>query len=601
MAARYWVLGTGSWDAVTTTNWSTTSGGSGGASVPGTSDAVIFDSNSGGGTTTITADQSVASITWTSFAGTLDTNGFTLTISGTFNLGTTTTRVLTLGSSTINVGTWTGPSNITGLTVNKGTSTINVTAAGTFSGSLMSLNIVNITPPANSTITITTSCVITTLTLNCHADGYLNCAINGTTSLGTLELNGVSSTRKVFLYSSTLGTSRSLSVSTVTGQYVDIQDISMACDLSAITGGSGDCGGNSSITFTSPTTQHWVPSGDGSGNWGDVANWTSRVPLPQDDVIMDFAFGVSQIVTIDVPRLAKSIDWTGATFTTSLIWSSSAAHSMYGSLTLVDGMNSNNNTLTLSGRSSFTLTTGSSQTIHIIINAPSGTYTLGGDLKLVESRTLTLTTGTLTCGTYGITAGSFTMGGGTLNLGSATHTMLANGTVWNAAGTVNAETSTIKMTDSSNNALTFQGGTKTYNVVWFDRGASTGSITISNNNTFGEFKDTGTAAHSILFTTGTTQTFSSFVVRGNPGALITINSTTTGTHALIMSNTGPTIQTDYLNIQHSVVTPTNIWFAGNNSINNQSVTTAGSGWLFCNKATFRQPIRPGQFKPGFAR
>ena len=42
MANRYWVGGTGSWNA-TTTNWSATSGGAGGASVPTLADDVFFD------------------------------------------------------------------------------------------------------------------------------------------------------------------------------------------------------------------------------------------------------------------------------------------------------------------------------------------------------------------------------------------------------------------------------------------------------------------------------------------------------------------------------------------------------------------------------
>ena len=43
MADRYWVGGTGSWDA-TTTNWSATNGGAGGASVPTSADDVFFTS-----------------------------------------------------------------------------------------------------------------------------------------------------------------------------------------------------------------------------------------------------------------------------------------------------------------------------------------------------------------------------------------------------------------------------------------------------------------------------------------------------------------------------------------------------------------------------
>lgn len=55
MADRYWVGGNGTWDGSTTTNWSATSGGVSGASVPTMSDDVYFDSASSatGYTTTI--------------------------------------------------------------------------------------------------------------------------------------------------------------------------------------------------------------------------------------------------------------------------------------------------------------------------------------------------------------------------------------------------------------------------------------------------------------------------------------------------------------------------------------------------------------------
>lgn len=53
MANRYWVGGTGSWDGSATTHWSTSSGGSAGASAPTQTDAAIFDANSGGGTVSL--------------------------------------------------------------------------------------------------------------------------------------------------------------------------------------------------------------------------------------------------------------------------------------------------------------------------------------------------------------------------------------------------------------------------------------------------------------------------------------------------------------------------------------------------------------------
>ena len=83
MANRFWVGGTGTWDASSTANWSATSGGAAGASAPTSADAVFFDANSGSGTCT-TANGSVCA------AATLDsaTLGLTLganhTCSGTF-------------------------------------------------------------------------------------------------------------------------------------------------------------------------------------------------------------------------------------------------------------------------------------------------------------------------------------------------------------------------------------------------------------------------------------------------------------------------------------------------------------------------------------
>ena len=62
MADRYWVGGTGTWDATTTTNWSATSGGAAGASAPTSADNVFFnaDSNVGAGAFTVTIGTNAA-------------------------------------------------------------------------------------------------------------------------------------------------------------------------------------------------------------------------------------------------------------------------------------------------------------------------------------------------------------------------------------------------------------------------------------------------------------------------------------------------------------------------------------------------------------
>jgi hypothetical protein len=60
MADRYWVGGSGTWDATTTTNWSDTSGGLGGFSAPTSADNVIFDSLSNATAYTVTVGTNAA-------------------------------------------------------------------------------------------------------------------------------------------------------------------------------------------------------------------------------------------------------------------------------------------------------------------------------------------------------------------------------------------------------------------------------------------------------------------------------------------------------------------------------------------------------------
>jgi len=85
MANRYWVGGTGTWDASSTTHWSTVSGGSAGATAPTSTDAVIFDGNSGTGTVTTSGALSCASLNCGSYSGTL-TLGAGLTVNGNITL-----------------------------------------------------------------------------------------------------------------------------------------------------------------------------------------------------------------------------------------------------------------------------------------------------------------------------------------------------------------------------------------------------------------------------------------------------------------------------------------------------------------------------------
>ena len=112
MADRYWVLGTGTWDATTTTNWSTSSGGAGGASVPTAADNVFFDANSNVARTAFTVTMANTPRVCNDFTAsgldgtmTLAGTGIGLTVSGSLTFQATNfTRTYT-GTTTFNATT----------------------------------------------------------------------------------------------------------------------------------------------------------------------------------------------------------------------------------------------------------------------------------------------------------------------------------------------------------------------------------------------------------------------------------------------------------------------------------------------------------------
>lgn len=122
MANRYWRGGTGSWTTTSTTNWSTTSGGAAGASVPTVADNVIFDQAA---TYTVTMTGALNCLSITVSAGTV-----TFTSTGTLNVRASMSLVAaTVWSAT---GTITFSSTTTGQTITTNGVTIN--GAITFAG-----------------------------------------------------------------------------------------------------------------------------------------------------------------------------------------------------------------------------------------------------------------------------------------------------------------------------------------------------------------------------------------------------------------------------------------------------------------------------------
>lgn len=338
-------------------------------------------------------------------------------------------------------------------------------------------------------------------------------------------------------------------------------------------------GGTADWDTTSGTK--WSTTSGGAGG--------AAFPTAGDDVFFDAASGASTVTITGVSKSVRSLDLTG--FTGSLVQSGSITLYVYGSVDF-------GNTVVTVLQIFFMATTtgwtvkcnGTTQTalLYFGLNGPGGAWTLLDDLSC-SGDYLGFYEGTFNANNYNITANAFNSVSTeprTLNMGTGLWTMTgdaADTSAWNlntsTGMTLNPSTSTIKCTYTASSTLIFAGGGLTYNNVWFSRGSSTGKIRVQNSSTFNDFKDTGSAAHTIEFVAGTTQTFTTFTVSGTVGNLISINSSSTATHALVKSG-GGTISCDYLNIQHSVATPSSTWYAGYNSTNNQAVATAGSGWAF---------------------
>lgn len=118
MAARYWVGGTGNWNASDTTHWSASTGGANGASVPTSSDDVFFDANSGTGTCTL--------LTAAANCNNFDASATSLlTIAGSVGLSVYGNFTLKAGMTMSYTGTITFAATAMGKLVTSGVNTLN--------------------------------------------------------------------------------------------------------------------------------------------------------------------------------------------------------------------------------------------------------------------------------------------------------------------------------------------------------------------------------------------------------------------------------------------------------------------------------------------
>lgn len=182
MADRYWVGGNGNWDTTDGTKWATTSGGTGGASKPTSTDNVFFDSASGAVTVYITAAVVCANLTCTGFTGTLASTG-QLAVGG--NLVFSPTMTVSHTGTLLFNGSGTGKTiDFAGLTKANGPITFNGSSEWTL------LSDITLSSPGTSpdgtTITLTTG----TLNTNGYTLSFGRfAATGGTLNLGSSTLN----------------------------------------------------------------------------------------------------------------------------------------------------------------------------------------------------------------------------------------------------------------------------------------------------------------------------------------------------------------------------------------------------------------------------
>ena len=501
--------------------------------------------------------------------GTLNTNGKTITAM-IFNESTAGTKTITLGASIINlypaVSDCLSWANATGLTITANTATVNIYRSQT--------------NPTGATFIRIPAGMSNYLTINMYGGGIMTMASAGSTAVckdvnfygaplappsfsiddrvqlnasfavtGMVRIYGYSSARRTRVHNG--GDFVLPNATALYCEYTDFQSVNIptyTVDVSAMIGGAGDLGGNSGMIFTPAITCYWYQPVAGTKSWSDASNWflgsggtggQARKPLAQDNVRFDAnSFGTTGcIVQCDTGslRLANNIDWTGAT--NSPTWDFRVDVTMYGSLTMETGVNVtaySDAFFTMFGNgtgNTYTLTTKGIIWPHtgffINLSSTNGCVLQDDFFGNALNTTLLQVNGSLiNFNNKNVTTGRLVVGGTAVSLGSGLIKLKGVGTVFSSSvTTVNATTGTIEVNSQLTNAKTIAGNGKTYGNLKLS-GNVNDTITFTGNNTWANFDNTKTSAHTLLFTAGSTNIFTGTVTK-TTGSLWNLMSTTT--------------------------------------------------------------------------
>lgn len=440
---------------------------------------------------------------------------------------------------------------------------------------------------ANTLVTVAATAAAATVTISgltaIKNSGFAfagNLTITGTFTLGGNSTQGVN---RLLWTSTVVGTQRTVTAAAyVVSGDVDFQDINLAYSGSALWTNAGaayigDCGGNAGAVTTNAnasSTQTWTTTG--AGNWSDNTKWTTRVPLPQDDVSLNKAFVANPTVAIDMPRIGRSVDMTN-TGAASVTVSRNLKVMMFGSLTLASYVTISGGAQqwTFAGRGAYTLTSAGkaflSGSNSLTLAAPGGTITQQDAVSLAATVTLSITNGTWNANNNNVTVGSVVSNGTltrAITMGSGTWTLSAtsNVTVWNLGTTTgltfSGASATIIISATDAFQKTFFGGGLTYGTL--QQTATGTAILVINdgNNTFSTLDLECSTSRTVAFADSTTTFVTSVLtLKGNGGSTLTLDNvsasgavpatiklssgaTLTQTNVTIANNGGPDVILD---------------------------------------------------------
>ena len=446
----------------------------------------------------------------------------------------------------------------------------------------------------NTTITIGGANTMSGLAVTGNAAQGNVLALSGNQTVsGTLSVAGNSATQRVLVRSIDFlqvavgekGTPRTLTAATVTMSNVDFQDIIGAgagsWNLAAITGNSGDCGGNSGITFTTPATQ--TATGTASFTWS-THGWTSRVPLPQDDVVINNAFVAGRVITADMARLGKNISYVGMTGTPALTYSRGV--SIFGSLTYIADMilSATTQTVTFEGRGTHTLTSAGHDWAAYTagFDCVGGSYTLQDALS-TAAKPLQIVTGTVDFNDFNVTATNISVTNSTLvnlSMGNGTITLSGSGTMFNLNAaplpTINAEGSTILFTSVSASSTSWFTGDRVWNNVEIVGGVGYGNFLFRNaGSTFNQVKINDPRVVEFEVHASSVFNITDLITTATFGSAVTLRSTVAASTARL-TTASPLISIDWCTIQDLTVLPVSTWYAGANSTD----VSNNVNWIF---------------------